>query len=65
MPRPTLADQPITDPDGPSVLPHLTAAQVEGFALAAGKVVLDGGVGNMLERARANVRNVPVPTGRR
>jgi pyruvate dehydrogenase (quinone) len=65
MPGPTLADQPITDPDALSVPLHLTAAQVKGFALAAGKVVLDGGVGNMLELARANVRNVPVPTGRR
>jgi pyruvate dehydrogenase (quinone) len=65
MPGPTLADQPITDPDALSVAPHLTAAQAKGFALAAGKVVLDDGVGNLLELARANVRNVPVPTGRR
>jgi thiamine pyrophosphate-dependent acetolactate synthase large subunit-like protein len=38
---------------------------LKGFALAAGKVVLDGGVGNMLELARANVRNIPVAAGRR
>jgi thiamine pyrophosphate-dependent acetolactate synthase large subunit-like protein len=38
---------------------------LKGFALAAGKVVLDGGVGNMLELARANVRNIPLPAGRR
>jgi thiamine pyrophosphate-dependent acetolactate synthase large subunit-like protein len=38
---------------------------LKGFALAAGKVVLDGGVGNMLELARANVRKIPVPAGRR
>jgi pyruvate dehydrogenase (quinone) len=34
---------------------------VKGFALAAGKLVLDGGVGRMLELARANVRNIPRP----
>ena len=33
--------------------------------LAAGKIVLDGGAGNMLELARANVRNIPVAAGRR
>ncbi len=42
--------------------PHITAAQVKGFALAAGKTVLDGGVGRMVELARANVRNIPEPT---
>jgi len=30
-----------------------------GFALAATKVVLSGGVGRMLEMARSNVRNIP------
>ncbi|HEV7804376.1 MAG TPA: thiamine pyrophosphate-binding protein [Solirubrobacteraceae bacterium] len=38
---------------------------LKGFALAADKVVLGGGVGNMLELARANARNIPVPAGRR
>ena len=39
--------------------------QVTGFALAAGKVVLDGGVGRMLDMARANARSIPgaLPTG--
>jgi pyruvate dehydrogenase (quinone) len=63
-PGPALVDL-VTDPDALSVPPHITAAQVKGFALATGKVVLDGGVGNMLELARANVRNIPVPAGRR
>jgi pyruvate dehydrogenase (quinone) len=63
-PGPALVDL-VTDPNALSVPPHITAAQVKGFALAAGKVVLDGGVGNMLELARANVRNIPVPAGRR
>jgi glyoxylate carboligase len=39
--------------------------RLKGFALAAGNVVLDGGVGNMLEPPRANVRNIPVAAGRR
>jgi pyruvate dehydrogenase (quinone) len=51
----------VTDPDALSIPPRITAAQVKGFGLAAGKVVLDGGVGKMLELARANVRNVPRP----
>jgi pyruvate dehydrogenase (quinone) len=45
--------------------PVLAIASQKGFALAAGKVALDAGVRNMLELARANVRNVPVPAGRR
>jgi pyruvate dehydrogenase (quinone) len=65
MHSPTLADRLITDPNALSVPPHITAAQVKGFALAAGKVVLDGGVGNMLELARANVRNIPISAGGR
>ena len=60
-PGPALVDL-VTDPDALSIPPHITAAQVKGFALAAGKVVLDGGVGNMFELARANLRNIPRPT---
>ena len=41
---------------------RVVGAQVKGFALAAGKTVPDGGVGKMLEMARANVRNIPRPT---
>ena len=41
--------------------PHITGAQVKGFALSGGKIVLDGGVGKMIELARANVRNIPRP----
>jgi hypothetical protein len=33
--------------------------QMAGFALAATKIVLDGGAGQMLEMARANLRNIP------
>ena len=60
-PGPALVDL-VTDPDALSIPPHITGAQVKGFALAAGKIVLDGGVGRMLELARANVRNIPRPT---
>jgi pyruvate dehydrogenase (quinone) len=59
-PGPVLVDL-VTDPNALSMPPHITAAQVKGFALAAGKIVLDGGVGKMLDMARANVRNIPRP----
>ena len=49
----------VTDPNALSVPPHITAAQVKGFALAAGKVVLEGGVGRMIDLARSNLRNIP------
>ena len=58
---PALVDL-VTDPNALSVPPHITAAQVKGFALAGGKIVLDGGVGRMAEMARANLRNLPQPT---
>jgi thiamine pyrophosphate-dependent acetolactate synthase large subunit-like protein len=51
----------VTDPNALSIPPHITATQVKGFALAAGKIVLGGGVGRMLELARSNVRNIPRP----
>jgi len=59
-PGPALVDL-VTDSNALSIPPHITAAGVKGFALAAGKVVLNGGVGRMLEMARANVRNIPHP----
>ena len=52
----------VTDPNALSIPPHITGEQVSGFALAASKVVLDGGVGRMLELARANLRNIPRPS---
>ena len=60
-PGPALVDL-VTDPDALSIPPHITTAQVKGFALGAGKVVLDGGVGRMVELARANLRNIPRPS---
>jgi pyruvate dehydrogenase (quinone) len=59
-PGPALVDL-VTDPNALSMPPHITAGQVKGFALAAGKVVLDGGVGKMVELARTNLRNIPLP----
>jgi pyruvate dehydrogenase (quinone) len=51
----------VTDPNALSIPPHITAGQVKGFALAASKIVLTGGVGEMLAIAEANVRNIPRP----
>ena len=59
-PGPALVDL-VTDPDALSIPPHITTTQVKGFALGAGKVVLDGGVGRIVELARANLRNIPRP----
>jgi pyruvate dehydrogenase (quinone) len=57
VPGPALVDL-ITDPNALSMPPHVTISQMTGFALAATKVVLNGGVGRMLEMARSNLRNV-------
>ncbi|MCP2168265.1 pyruvate dehydrogenase [Goodfellowiella coeruleoviolacea] len=57
---PALVDL-VTDPNALSMPPRITAAQVKGFALAASKIVLSGGVGRMIELARSNLRNIPRP----
>ncbi|WP_018654579.1 pyruvate dehydrogenase [Actinomadura flavalba] len=51
----------VTDPNALSIPPAITADQVKGFALAAGKTVLTGGVGRMVDLAKSNLRNVPRP----
>ncbi len=51
----------VTDPNALSVPSHISLGQVKGFALAAGRTVLDGGVGTMIDLARANLRNIPRP----
>jgi pyruvate dehydrogenase (quinone) len=51
----------ITDPNALSIPSRVTLEQVKGFALAAGRTVLDGGVGSMLDLARSNLRNIPRP----
>jgi pyruvate dehydrogenase (quinone) len=50
-----------TDPNALSIPPHITADQVRGFALAATRTVLDGGVGKMIDLARSNLRSIPRP----
>ncbi|MEV7781538.1 pyruvate dehydrogenase [Kitasatospora sp. NPDC088351] len=59
-PGPALVDV-VTDPNALSIPPAITAAQLKGFALAAGRTVLSGGVGRMIDLARSNLRNIPRP----
>jgi pyruvate dehydrogenase (quinone) len=59
-PGPALVDI-VTDPNALSIPPKITAEQVQGFALSAGRAVLSGGVGRMVQMARSNLRNVPRP----
>jgi pyruvate dehydrogenase (quinone) len=59
-PGPVLIEM-VTDPNALSVPPHVTMDQVKGFALGAAKLVLEGGVGAMVELARSNLRNIPHP----
>jgi pyruvate dehydrogenase (quinone) len=51
----------VTDSNALSMPPSITAEQIKGFALAASKIVLDGGVGKMIDLARSNLRNIPRP----
>ncbi|MER7958028.1 pyruvate dehydrogenase [Streptomyces sp. NPDC096030] len=51
----------VTDPNALSIPPKISREMVSGFALSASKIVLDGGVGRMLQLARSNLRNVPRP----
>ena len=57
---PALVDV-VTDPNALSIPPRISAEMVTGFALSASKIVLDGGVGRMLQLARSNLRNLPRP----
>lgn len=57
---PALVDV-VTDPNALSIPPKIRAEMVTGFALSASKIVLDGGVGRMLQMARSNLRNLPRP----
>lgn len=51
----------VTDPNALSMPPNITADQVKGFAIAASKLVVEGGVGRMIDLARSNLRNIPRP----
>jgi pyruvate dehydrogenase (quinone) len=57
---PALVDL-VTDPSALSIPPHVTGEQMVGFAVATSKMVLHGGVGRMVQLARANLRNIPRP----
>ncbi|MGR4882578.1 pyruvate dehydrogenase [Streptomyces sp. LARHCF249] len=57
---PALVDV-VTDPNALSIPPRISAEMVTGFALSASKIVLDGGVGRMIQMARSNLRNLPRP----
>ncbi|MFD9466521.1 pyruvate dehydrogenase [Streptomyces sp. NPDC060027] len=57
---PALVDV-VTDPNALSIPPKISADMVTGFALSASKIVLDGGVGRMVQLARSNLRNMPRP----
>ncbi|MCW2859454.1 MAG: hypothetical protein JWP48_1162 [Actinoallomurus sp.] len=59
-PGPALVDA-VTDPNAVSIPPKVTSEQLTGFALAASKMVLSGGVGRMITMARSNLRNLPRP----
>jgi pyruvate dehydrogenase (quinone) len=51
----------VTDPNALSIPPAITGEQIRGFATSATKMVLGGGVGRMVDLARANLRNIPRP----
>jgi pyruvate dehydrogenase (quinone) len=59
-PGPALVEL-VTDPNAMSIPPKITGKMLRGFATAAGKTVLDGGVGKMVDMARSNLRNIPHP----
>jgi pyruvate dehydrogenase (quinone) len=55
-PGPALVDV-VTDPNALSMPPHITAEQVEGFALSMSKLVLSGHVDEVVATVEANWRN--------
>ncbi|HLI36691.1 MAG TPA: pyruvate dehydrogenase [Streptosporangiaceae bacterium] len=59
-PGPALVDL-VTDANALSIPPKITGEMVRGFALAASKTVLNGGVGKMAGMARSNLRNIRHP----
>jgi pyruvate dehydrogenase (quinone) len=51
----------VTTSDALEVPTHVTVAESKGFALSLGKIALEGGVGELLNLARLNLRNIPRP----
>ncbi len=58
---PALVDL-VTDPLALSLPPTITGGQMKGFALAMSKMVMNGGVGEAVQMAKSNLRNVPRPS---
>jgi pyruvate dehydrogenase (quinone) len=54
---PTLIDV-VTDPNAHSLPSHITTKEVEGFALAMGKLVLSGHIEEVVDTLEANIRHV-------
>jgi pyruvate dehydrogenase (quinone) len=52
---PALVDV-VTDPNALAIPPHITAEQVEGFALTMGKLILSHHVDEVVDTIKANVR---------
>jgi pyruvate dehydrogenase (quinone) len=44
-----------------SIPPRVTGAEIKGFGRAAGRIVLNAGIGEMIELAHANARNSSSP----
>jgi pyruvate dehydrogenase (quinone) len=51
----------VTTPDALEVPSHITVKEAKGFALSLSKVVLEGGIGEVVNLARLNLRNIPRP----
>jgi pyruvate dehydrogenase (quinone) len=52
----------VTDPNALSLPPNITGGQIKGFALAMSRTVMNGGVGEAVQMAKSNLRNVPLPS---
>jgi len=48
----------VTDPNAVSLPSHITAEQVEGFALTMGKLVLSGHIDEVVDTIEANIRHI-------
>ncbi|MGP8205540.1 MAG: thiamine pyrophosphate-dependent enzyme [Acidimicrobiales bacterium] len=51
----------VTTPDALEVPTHITVAESKGFALSLSKLALEGGIGELVNMARLNLRNIPRP----
>ncbi len=47
----------VTDPNALSLPPHITAKQVEGYAVTMGKLILSGEVDEIAKKLRSNIRH--------